>query len=246
MEILKKYITFTNLKNWNFVRSEYGLFVVVFIVSSLCSCGNRSGSGIDQGEIHFSIAYVGQMMGIKKEIMPKQMVVSFKDDKVLFDMTSNIGRSGIMILSNPDDDIYDMYCSVLTSRYYYGAKSGEMYPGFGAMKGIVVEETSKEAVICGYNAHCAEVTLPSKSGVKYEVWYTKEIDLDNPNRATPFKDIDGVILKFFYVIGDLEMHFSAENVYSKNIDDALFDRKKGYILATKESIDRFIVEMINY
>ena len=228
------------------MRSKYGFIVVVLVVFSLYSCNHRGTGGIDQGEIYFGIEYVGHMVGIKKEIMPKQMVVSFKDDKILFDMTSNIGKSGIMILSNPCDDIYDMYCSIFTSRYYYGAKLGEMYPGFGAMKDIEVKETSKEAVICGYHAHCAEVTLPSKSDIKYEVWYTNEINVDNPNRATPFKDIDGVVLKFFYIIGDLEIHFNAENVYSKNIEDIVFERKKDYILVTKESIDQFIVKMINY
>ncbi len=228
------------------MRFKNGFIIVILIIISSYSCQHRGNRGIGEGEIYFSIEYGGPIRGIKKEIMPKQMVVSFKDDKILFDMTSSIGKSGIEILSNPGDDIYDMYCSILSAKYYYAAKSGEMYPGFGAMKGMKVKETSKVAVICGYECHCAEVTIPSNSNIVYEVWYTNDINVDEPNRATPFEDIDGVVLRFFYIIGDLEIHFNAENVYSKKVDDLIFARKRDYVLVTKESIDQFIVKMINY
>ena len=78
-----------------------------------------------------------------KEVLPKNLIVSFKDDKILFEMISPIGNSGIFNLSNPEKDIYDTYFSLFTLKYYYAAEQGEMYPGFEAMEGMEIKKTSK-------------------------------------------------------------------------------------------------------
>ena len=222
-------------------------FILILLVAlSFWSCKKSGNRDIDQGEIYFNIEYKGKLMGFHKELMPKQMVVSFKDDKILFDITSNIGNSGIKFLSNPDLDISDLYSSLLSYKYYYSAKPGESMPGFSAMEGIEVSKTNRTIDICGYHCQIAEVTFPADRNVVYEVWYTKEIDVDNPNSATPFEEIDGVVMKFFFLIGGIEMHFTAENVYSKEIDDNIFLRRKDYKPATKEGMDTFIEKMINF
>jgi len=228
------------------VRFKSSFILILLVALSFWSCKKSGNRDIDQGEIFFNIEYKGKLMGFHKEFMPKQMVVSFKDDKILFDITSNIGNSGIKFLSNPDLDISDLYSSLLSYKYYYSAKPGESMPGFSAMEGIEVNKTNRTVDICGYHCQIAEVTFPADRNVVYEVWYTKEIDVDNPNSATPFEEIDGVVMKFFFLIGGIEMHFTAENVYSKEIDDNIFLRRKDYKPATKEGMDTFIEKMINF
>ncbi len=68
---------------------------------------HKGGKNIDQGEIHYTIDYSASIGSMPIEIMPKNLIVSFKDDKILFAMISPIGNSGILNLSNPDEDIYD-------------------------------------------------------------------------------------------------------------------------------------------
>lgn len=228
------------------MRFKSSFILILLVALSFWSCKKSGNRDIDQGEIFFNIEYKGKLMGFHKEFMPKQMVVSFKDDKILFDITSNIGNSGIKFLSNPDLDISDLYSSLLSYKYYYSAKPGESMPGFSAMEGIEVNKTNRTVDICGYHCQIAEVTFPADRNVVYEVWYTKEIDVDNPNSATPFEEIDGVVMKFFFLIGGIEMHFTAENVYSKEIDDNIFLRRKDYKPATKEGMDTFIEKMINF
>lgn len=230
----------------NYVRFRSVFILTLLVVLSFCSCKKSGNRNIDEGEIYYNIEYKGSLMGFRKELMPKQMVVSFKDDKILFDITSTIGRSGMIFLSNPDLDIYHLYGTLLTSKYYYSAKFGESMPGFSAMEGIEVKKTSRTAIICGYNCEIAEVTFPADRNLVYDVYYTKDIDVDNPNIATPFKAIDGVVMKFFFLVGGIEMHFTAENVYSKEVDDNIFLRRKDYKPATKEGMDTFIDKMINF
>lgn len=221
-----------------------GLLSFIIIALIFYSCKDKGGKGIKQGEIHYSIDYSGNTV-LPKEIMPRNLIVSFKDDKILFDISAPIGNSGILNLSNPDKGIFDTYISFLSFKYSYSAQPGEPHPGFEAMRGIEIKKTSRTSVICGFNCKLAEATLPSDRSKIYNIWYTTEIKVKNPNTATPFSSIEGVLMSFFFIMGPAEMHFNAETVYKKDIPDQTFERRDKYMKVTREQIDQFIARMVS-
>jgi hypothetical protein len=226
------------------VRFTNVLLIAVIFAVTCNSCLIKGGKHIDQGEIYYSIDYSGSLGSVPKEVLPKSLVVSFKDNKILFEMLSPIGNSGIMNLSNPKKDIYDTYLSLFTIKYYYAAKRDEMYPGFEAMAGIEVNKTEKKAVICGFNCKNAEVTFPANRAKIYDVWYTDEINVRNPNACSPFSDLDGVLMSFFFFIGHYELRFNAETVYKKEIPDQIFERRERFVRVSREDIIRYIDKML--
>jgi hypothetical protein len=113
------------------------------------------------------------------------------------------------------------------------------------MKGMEITKTAKKSVICGFNCKNAEVTLPSDRSKVYNIWYTDEIKLKNPNASTPFSEIDGVLMSFFFFIGTAELRFTAETVYKKEIPDKAFERKEQYIRISRENISKIINTTIN-
>lgn len=226
------------------MRLRAGLFVAVIIALISNSCGKKSGKNINEGEIHYSIEYSGSI-GSYMDFMPRTLVVSFKEDKILFDISAPIGNSGIMNLSNPEKGIFDTYISLLTMRYYYPAKPGEIQPGFDAMQDMNIRKTQKTSQICGFNCKSAEVTFPGEKGIVHEIWYTEEIKARNPNSSNPFSEIDGILMSFFFLMGDAEMKFTAESVYRKDIPDKVFERKEKYKRISREEISKFIDRLIS-
>ncbi len=216
---------------------------IVYSIFSL-SCVHKDGKNLNQGEIHYSINYLGSIGSTPKEVLPKDLVVSFKNNKILFEMISPIGNSGIMNLTNPDEDIYDTYFSLFTIKYYYAADKGEIYPGFESMEGMEITKTDRKAVICGFNCMNAELTFPADRNKKYNIWYTTEINVKNPNAASPFNQIDGVLMNFVFLIGHSELQFTAETVYRKNISDKVFERRERFTRVSRENIIRFINKML--
>jgi GLPGLI family protein len=227
------------------VRFSFILFIAVLIAMAGYSCKERGGKYIDQGEIHYNIDYIGSVGSLPKDVMPKNMIVSFKNDKILFEMVSPFGNSGIINLSNPDKDIFDTYFSLFTIRYYYAAEPGELFPGFDAMEGIEIKKTSKTSVICGFNCKNAEVTFPADRDKIFNIWYTNEIKVKNPNASSPFSQIDGVLMSFFFFLGPTELHFEAETVYNKEITDETFERRDKFTRVSRDDINRFINKMIS-
>lgn len=207
------------------------------------SCSDRGRKNINQGEIHYNIDYVGDF-GIPKEFLPKNLIISFKNDKLLYDM-SGLANSGIFNLTNPEKGIYDTYFSIPPRRYYYEGIKGEQYPGFSAMEGMVLKKTTRTAIICGFNCKNAEVTFPDSRDTTYNIWYTNEIKIKNPNASTPFNQIEGVLMNFFFFIGTSEMHFTAEGVYRKAISEEIFERKIKFKRISKEDINKLINKLGN-
>lgn len=221
--------------------------VIIAVLTAITgiSCKKSGGKNLSQGEIHYSIEYFGDFNTTLKQYMPKTLIVSFKNDKMLFEIASPIGNSAILNLSNPKEKIFDTYISFFTLKYAYSASPGEVHPGFEAMQGMELNKTSKTAVICGYNCKNAEVTFPNDRSKTFEIWYTDEIDVKNPNIANPFQDIDGVLMSFFFFMGPAEMHFTVENVYDKDVSDKLFERREKFVRVNREQINGLLDKMIN-
>lgn len=227
------------------MRSGKALLFTVILIFVAYSCKKAGGRRINQGEIHYDVQYEGHVTLMPKELMPKNLVVSFKDDNIIYELISPFGNSGITNLSNPSKEIYDTYLSMFTIRYFYASKPGELYPGFDAMRGMEVKKTARSAVICGFNCKNAEVTFPFDRSKIYNVWYTAEIPVRNPNASTPFNQIDGVLMSFFFFIGRSEFHFEAQNVYRKEIPDKTFERKEKFKRVSKNDINKFINKMVS-
>jgi hypothetical protein len=227
------------------VKFRFLLFIAGPVLIACYSCREKAGKYINQGEIHYNIEYIGKESSISKDFLPKTLVVSFKHNKTLFQIVSPIGNSGIVNLANPEAKIFDTYISIFGAKYFYSGIPGEINPGFKSMEGMELKKTSKTTLICGYTCKNAEVTFPADRSSIYNVWYTDEINVKNSNLSTPFRDIEGVLMSFFFIMGKSELRFEAETVYKKDIPDEEFERRQKYKLVTREDLDRIINDMIS-
>jgi hypothetical protein len=227
------------------VRFKIILFLVCLIAATNYSCKKNAGRNINQGEIHYSIEYFGNIGSMPLSLKPNTLIVSFKDNKILFDIITPVGNQGISNLSNPKIDAYEIYVTLFASKLVYSCKPGEIPPGFSSMEGMEIKKTSKTMEICGFNCKNAEVTFAKDRSKVYEIWYTNEIKVKNPNSVTPFKEIDGVLMSFFYFLGNTELRFEAENVYRKEIPDKAFDRKEKFKPVSRERMNDIILQMIS-
>ena len=228
------------------MRSGQVLLATILSVTILSSCNRNKCRDLVQGEIHYDVSFMGHISRMPKEILPKSLVVSFKNNKILYELLSPFGNSGIITLANPAKDIYDTYISMFTLKYFYPSQPGEIYPGFESMKGINIRKTSKTSIICGFECKHAEVTLPFDRSKKFQIWYTTEIPVSKPNASTPFQEIEGVLMNFFFIIGSSEFHFEVQNVYKKEIPDKAFERREKFKRVSKKDINKFIDKIVSF
>jgi hypothetical protein len=212
---------------------------------AVCSCRERGGRFINQGEIHYNIEYIKSAGTFSNDLKPKTLVVSFNKDKILFEITVPIANQGIINIINPENKIYDTYINMFGVRYYYPGHEGEIHPGFSSMDGVEIKKTERIRTICGYTCNNAEATFPADRSKVYELWYTNEIKVQNSNANTPFKEISGVLMSFYYIMGGTELRFEAETVYNKEIPDKAFERRPKFRPVSKDDLDRIINKMVD-
>ena len=122
------------------------IIIATILAMTGYSCKEKGGKHINQGEIHYTIEYRGNFGSIPTDALPKNLIISFKENKFLFEMLSVFGNSGIINLSNSDEDIFDTYFSLFTIRYYYAGKKGEAFPGLMSMDNLEIRKTSETFV----------------------------------------------------------------------------------------------------
>lgn len=179
------------------------------------------------------------------ELMPNSMIVKFKDNKILMEITSPIGNNGIFNIINPKENQIKTYMRVLTMKYYYQGSTDEVPPGIDPMSDMVILHTDQSSVILGLQCKHATATLP-ESGFTYDIWYTNEIKLANPNNSTPFKEIDGVLISFFYRMGEMIIEFEADGIFERPVSDKAFELSdNSFRRVNRESMDDLISTMMS-
>jgi hypothetical protein len=129
-------------------------------------------------------------------------------------------------------------------KFYYTGVNGEIPPGIDPMDDLILEKTDRKKEIFGLSCKNIKASLPSNDYV-FDIWYTDEIALSNGNASTPFSMIEGVMISFFYRMGDMIIEFEADGVYLKSISDKDFIKGEKYRKIDRESMDSIISRMMN-
>lgn len=226
------------------MRSIQIITVSFIILSGVAGCKKSPVKNIDEGEIHYSISYIGRTGSVSEAMLPNNMVVKFKENKILMEIMTPIGNNGIFNIIDPSQKRVDTFMRLLGMKFSYSGGYGEIPPGIDPMVDMVIEDTGIEKEIFGLNCMNSKAFIPD-SGYEFDLWYTKEINIENPNISTPFKSIDGVLISFFYRMGDMIVEFEAEGVYLKPIPDKDFIIDDKYRNIDRDDMDSIISKMMN-
>lgn len=100
--------------------------------------------------------------------------------------------------------------------------------------------TDETKMIAGYKCYKVHVKPKKKDHEEFDVYYTKELDFQNPNFANPFNKIDGVLMEYQIKKLAFELRFTATAVIPEDVEDENFtytsDHKK---ISNKEMNDIF-------
>lgn len=226
------------------VKSKLFIFFSLSFIGLFSGCNKSEVGNIREGEIHYNIVYNGRIGTIPEDLMPSSMVVKFKDNKTMFEITTPIGNNGIFNVVDPDEKKIDTYIRIFGMKYFYSGPIDEVPPGIDPMLDLKITLTDKTSEIFGLKCRNALAEIPG-SGFSFDLWYTDDIKIDDPNQSTPFKQIDGVLISFFYKMGDMIVEFEADGVYGKSISDSEFIKNENYKQITRKDMDSIISKMMS-
>jgi hypothetical protein len=200
---------------------------------------------ISEGIIEFKINYQNaEENNLLIGLLPNKLQIKFKENKVALDMTGGMGMFKIVLISNPETETAIQMVKLLNKKFALVLPKDEVDKLFKNQFEINNIEfiEGKDTVIATYNCKKAIVhcSIPSRS---YTVYFTDEFDINNPNWATPFKEINGILMDYYIKMYNIEMHLTNPVVIKEKVDDSIFNLPKDYKIISKEEMDNLLLNI---
>ena len=225
-------------------KSLYIILLIIIAASITCKKSLNSIFS-KEGEIHYDIVYLeNDLEKISTDLLPKKMITKYKNNIYSFEIEGFFGLFNIKNVVNPKESINETQLTVLNKKYYHSGNFDAFAVGFGEMPNMEIQFTDETKQICGIPCSKAIITFPGNEKESIEVYYTQSIPLKNPNRTTPYHEIDGVLMEFYLDLQNVEMKITANAVYDKKLPKSVFGRKEGFKKATKPYLEAVLLRLL--
>ncbi|HLG02007.1 MAG TPA: hypothetical protein VI731_00330 [Bacteroidia bacterium] len=185
----------------------------------LVSCSDFFKKDLKEGEIEYQAEATdpGEHTSL---MVPDKMTVMFKNDFTAAELEAGMGFAKMKFISDPVKKQFHSQVFFLEKKHSVMdmdeiRKTNYYLPDYEVIYG----NESKE--IAGYM--CTKATLKFADGTpSFDVWFTKDIGIKDPNWSNAYYKIDGVLMDYRLKKYGLELHFTAKSVSEASIDDSYF------------------------
>lgn len=241
------FILFINKKlNWlKFYKKRMRYFIgIIALVILSTSCKTTDNQGIYKyGRIDYKITYLeNNLHSISPSLLPKKMKLEFNQEHSI-----NLieGFMGVFKLNNTISFKHkksSTLLEILNKNYIFKGKKGDEMCCFDAMKGMKIKYTDETKIIAGLNCKNAIIELPT--GEVFEIYYTNEINLQNPNITNPYENIEGVLMDFQLYLAGVKMKFTAEKFQNVDNVDLQLNVPENTAEVTREQMNSIICKLM--
>ncbi len=227
-----------------YFRKKYSWIIPAILLLMPQGCRKTTLSHEKQGEIIYAITYLeNDLEKFSTDLLPKKLTVYFRDNNTAMEINGFFGLFNICNVVNVKKKTNITYLNVLDKKFYYEGKFDEPAAGFGNFPKLKIRQGEHTREICGYLAREAYIILPGTS-VPIPIYYTTEIQIKDPNRATPYSDVNGVLLEFYLSLSKLKMKLTATGVYFKDVDEKIFAPRKDYIKVSRKQLEDILNKLM--
>lgn len=224
---------------------KYLLLALISLQILLSSCKNQHPSiaAISSGTITFNINYLcSEKDNPMISLLPTSMQVKFKNDNISLSTEGYLGLFSTRFISQATSPNSHFLLKVLNNKFDYQFPRQELAFIYEDNKEMKIEYSDSTKNIAGYSCNMAKVYLKKSPQTPITIFYTKEIQLKDPNRNTPFYQLKGVLLEFRVRMYGIDTHIQATEIKEGPIDDSEFIVPRDYKKVTRQEIQQFILD----
>ncbi len=198
----------------------------LFITLTWTACKHEDEKFISEGSIEFSATVVDKSNSMAS-MAPSKMTIRFKKNKSCVEMSAGMGLFNTQFVSNPETHTLLQLVKLLNKKFWLMEDEAQLKKEIEDYK-IEIKPTNETKIIAGYNCKKSVVHYTDDSSPDFDIYYTNELNIQNPNFANPFHTVDGVLMEYQMKKFGLEMKFEAKKVTKETIEDATFQVPDDY------------------
>ena len=220
-----------------------GLFI--FILFSFFGCKSVFHSKPSEGIIHYELQYLeSEDENPIISLLPTEMDIEFKDD---FSHQKVEGWMGIFYMGgifNPKTKRKTALLKIMGQKYQHfedGDKQVDF--GFDPFNGMKLEETNETKEVASIQCKKIHISFPDTSE-NFDIFYTDDIEIKNPNWNNPFHSVKGVLLDYQIKMFGIRTRITATSVEYVEVPDEDFAIPDGFKEVSKEEMEEVINKLM--
>lgn len=183
---------------------------------------------IKEGVIEFDVTYpYFEGRPLTKSLLPDDMVLKFKDDKIVSKVSKSRMISTIIIADGKNEHM-STGLDFGTEKIVTDLEEDDLKYLKGLQPKIKIEYTDETDSIAGFLCKKAIGKYTEKDEPDIEIYYTEDIEIKNGNFFTPFQEINGVLLAYDIEHYGIRMHIEAREFFEEEVDDKEFQVSKRF------------------
>ena len=207
------------------------LFVLTLVFALFCVkfVSAQKGAKGFEGQISYSIEYLGEMDPATKAQAPTELIMYFKGTKARMEQTTAMGKA--IVISDNTTMEQLVLLDMLGNKWAIKSTKEETEKALSETPKATVKVTEETKTIAGMSCKKAEVTQDGKTEA---FWFTNDIVVDKPNWNMPWSEITGVLMEYVQAQGEIQMKVTAKEVSKSKLKDNLFTAPSEYQMMTSE------------
>jgi GLPGLI family protein len=212
------------------------LFLGLLFILSGCK-HSMFHSRLSEGIIEYKVIVLDSNNPMAK-FAPDKMTIKFKNNIAYAQVIAGMGLFETDFINDQPNKKVIQMVRLLNKKVAYTGDTAAVNKELSKMPKFIVTPTNETKVIAGYTCKKATVKSDNDKVIPFDVYYTEDIELEDPNWSTPFKDIKGVLMEYRFNRYGFYMEFTATKVEPAKNDDNLFKCPPEYKTISKEQIDQ--------
>ena len=213
---------------------RYISFLIILVLVNSCSI-NHKVKGIREGEIRYKITYLkdateNPLIGL----MPTELNMVFKDNNVSMSVEGWMGIfKSSFIKRNKNSEMITLL-KIMNKKVYCQSATSTGLLGVDDFSNMSISFDNLTREILDFKCNHAIASIPEKQ-MEFDIYYTRDIQIEQPNSNTPFEEIPGVLMQFQMQMDGIPMQLVADKLTKFEVPENVFDIPDEY---QKISIDQ--------
>lgn len=209
--------------------------IVSLLLLNFAYCSSSKEKVTDEGVIEYDTKAVDEKHPWAG-MAPSKATLRFKKNKFIMEM-STMGMFNTMFVADLDAKTITQMVKFLDIKQAHIETEKDIISDNGQYR-LKMEETQDTKLIAGYKCHKVNISMVGDPAVKFEAWYTKEMDMPNVNELSPYKGIKGMLMQYRLKRMGLEMQFTVREVKKEEVSDNTFEVPAYFKIVGKEEIEK--------
>ena len=204
-----------------------------FILCSGCGSSKDKTSTVqvvNEGKIVYALSYPQfEDDNIFTSMFPSEMTFKFKNSNTKNELKTKMAIFSTSLLANNKEKKVTHLVKIANKYSGLEMDSMEIMEEYGKKPvGMNIIPTEKTKEIAGYTCNHALVTFESDSTKNFDIYYTNQIGIEDPNWCTPFHEVSGVLMEAKVNKFNIDMHMVAIQVVAEEYSEDEFIIQQEY------------------